>query len=157
MPKLTVEQAYAFNKKTGAVSGLPVLISVDKFADKSDRTLALGLTGSESGGRIELKHVYFREGDLHVFSYFIGPDDRFLGGAKFAATTLAADKLFIPNGVEWSTADSSFVIAMAKANYPLYLIPLTVWGKRPVELLEETYYGHVPEVTCKPHDDSLDF
>lgn len=154
MPKLTLEQAVARNRKNKPVT--PDLISVDQFEDKSDRTLAFGVTGSEIAGRVEVMHVYMREAQLHVFSYFIGPDDRFLYSRHFSATVVDAYKLHVPNGVEWSSADSTFVALMAKFGLPIWLIPLEVWGKRSERLFEE-YFGHVPEITCKPHPESLAF
>jgi hypothetical protein len=154
LPKLTIEQVFAFNKKTEPIR--PIFISVDQFEDKSDRTLGFGLTGSEAHGRIEVKHVYFRDENFHVFSYFIGPDGRWLYSRKFSATVLEPHKLHIPNGVEWSSADSRFVTLMAKAGSPLWLTPIEVWGRRPTKIAEE-YFGHVPELTCKAHPDSLNF
>jgi hypothetical protein len=154
MPKLTLAQAVARNRKNKPV--VPDLISVDQLDDKTDRTLALGVTGSQAHGRAEVMHVYLKDEHFHVFSYFIGPDDRFLYSRKFSATVLDSYKLHIPNGVEWSSADSTFVELMAKVGLPLWLIPLEIWGKRPVKFHDE-YFGHVPEVTCKPHPDSLNF
>lgn len=154
MSKLTLAEAVTRNRKNKPV--VPDLISVDQFADKSDRTLAFGLTGSQTDGRVEVMHVYLREEHFHVFSYFIGPDDRFMYSRKFCATVLDSYKLHVPNGVEWSSADSTFVHLMAQVGLPLWLIPLEVWGQRPVKIHGE-YFGHVPEVTCKPHPDSLDF
>jgi hypothetical protein len=154
MSKLTLSQAVARNRKNKPV--VPDLISVDQFDDKSDRTLGFGVTGSQAHGRVEVMHVYFRDGSFHVFSYFIGPDDRFLYSRKFSATVLDSSKLHIPNGVEWSSADSTFVNLMALVGLPLWLVPLEVWGRR-VEKIHGEYFGHVPEVTCKPHPDSLAF
>lgn len=154
MSKLTLAQAVASNRKLKPI--IPDLISVSQFSDKSDRTLAFGLTGSQANERMEVMHVYLRDEHFHVFSYFIGPDDRFLCSRKFSATVLEPYKLFIPNGVEWSSADSTLVGLMAHTGLPFYLIPIEVWGKRPEKITGE-YYGHVPEITCKPHPDSLDF
>lgn len=154
MPKITLEQAVARNRKNKPV--VPDFISIDQFDDRSDRTLALGVTGSQAHGRVEVMHVYLREQHIHVFSYFIGPDDRWLYSRKFSATVVDASKLHIPNGVEWATADSQFVHLMALIGLPLWLIPLEIWGRRPQKIFEE-YFGHVPELTCKAHPDSLDF
>lgn len=154
MSKLTLPQAVTRNRKNKPV--VPDLISVSQLDDKSDRTLAFGLTGSEANGRVEVMHVYLRDGHFHVFAYFIGPDDRFLFSRKFSATVLDAYKLHIPNGIEWSSADSTLVELMARNGLPYWLIPLEVWGERP-ERISGEYFGHVPEVTCKPHPDSLNF
>lgn len=155
MSKITLAEAVARNRKNKPV--VPDLISVSQFSDKSDRTLAFGMTGSAAHDRVEVMHVYLKDEHFHVFSYFIGPDDRFLYSRKFCATVLDSYKLHIPNGVEWSTADQQFVDLMARVGLPLWLIPLEIWGRRPQKFPGTEYFGHVPEVTCKPHPDSLHF
>lgn len=155
MPKITLEQAVARNRKNKPVT--PELITIQQFDDKSDRTLAFGVTGAETGGRVEVMHVFLKDEHIHVFSYFIGPDDRWLYSRNFAATSVDSYKLHIPNGVEWSTADVQFVHMMAQVGMPLYLIPLEIWGRRPRKFKGTEYFGHVPEVTCKPHPESLAF
>lgn len=154
MAYLSLPKAVASNRRTK--TRLQSLISTESFRDKSDRTLTFGQTGSISEDKVEYMHVYFRDKAIHVFSYFIGEDDRWLYSKKFQFSQVAATKLVPASGALWSATDEEFAHLMEVAGSPLFFVPMKIWGK-PVELIEAKYFGHVPTLTCKPHPESLDF
>lgn len=154
MPFMSLPKAVESNRRTRP--RIPALISVDKFTDKSDRTLTFGVTGSVSDERIEYMHVYMRDEAIHVLRYFLGADERWFCSKKFQTSQVEAKTLRPPSGSAWSASDEEFAKLMETAGYPMYFIPLEVWGK-PITRMHGDYFGHVSGVTCKLHTESLDF
>lgn len=154
MPFLSLPKAVASNRRTR--TKLQPLISIDLFRDLSDRTLTFGKTGSIWDKREEFFHVYMREEEIHMFSYFVGADDRWVYSHKFQVTQIAAKKLRPGSGAAWLATDEEFASLMESSGSPLFFIPMDIWDK-PLKKLHGEYYGHVPGITCKPHPDDRDF
>lgn len=154
MPFITLKEAYDSNQRNRVKT--PILISTEQFLNTSDRTLAFGRTGVITCGKIEYMHVYFLDGAIHVFTYCVYDDgDRFLGSEKFQADVAPAKRLRPQEGVAYFTADREFAALMESCGYPLRLIPMEVCGKK-IELWKDTlYFGKVPTVNCKYHEDKL--
>lgn len=146
------------NKRNSVVA--PKLIKVEDFSDKSNRTLTVGLTGSISGNRVEVMHVYFRDEFINVFCYFISEDERFLGSKRFQVTQVLSEKLVPANGAAWNTTDAEFARMLESNGTPLRLIPIDVCGKKvesPVSEKDGVYFAQVPGLTCKQHEPQLIF
>lgn len=154
MSYLSLEEAYRSNQRNRPQA--PTLIKVDQFKDKSDRTLALGKTGVITAGKIEMMHVYFLDGAIHVFTYCVFKDgERFYGSDKFQIEQAPPAQLRPEEGVAYFTADREFAKLMEDSGCPLRLVPMKVWDQEITFWQNTKYYGKVPTVNCKPHEDNL--